>query len=79
MLTDLNAFRCVKEVTWSPDGKSLASASDVETVRIWNASTGQCQSTLALASGLAVLCISYSPTGDTLAVGCDAGTIFLTL
>jgi len=35
MLTDLNAFRCVNAVTWSPDGKSLASASDDESVMIW--------------------------------------------
>jgi WD40 repeat protein len=38
MLTDLNGFRNVKAMTWSPDGKSLASASDDETVRIWGAS-----------------------------------------
>jgi WD40 repeat protein len=47
MLTALNAFRCVNDVTWSPDGKSLGSASDDKTVRIWEASTGKLKSTLS--------------------------------
>jgi WD40 repeat protein len=44
-LTVLNAFRCVNAVSWSPDGKSLASASNDNAVRIWDAQTGQVQCT----------------------------------
>jgi WD40 repeat protein len=40
-MTDLNDFRGVNAVRWSPDGKSLSSVSNDKTVRIWDASTGQ--------------------------------------
>ena len=46
-------------MTWSPDGKSLASASDDKTVRMWDASTGQCVSTLSGHSRY-VTAVSYS-------------------
>jgi WD40 repeat protein len=38
---ELKAFRNVNALMWSPDGKSLASASDDRTVIIWNAQTGE--------------------------------------
>ena len=38
--------RRVWSVAWSPDGKNIASGSKDKTVKVWNAQTGQCVSTL---------------------------------
>jgi WD40 repeat protein len=49
-VADLRDFRdvnAVNAVKWSPKGKSLASASDDDTLSICDASTGQCLSTLS--------------------------------
>ena len=45
MLTHRN--RSVCSVAWSPDGKKIASGSEDKTVKVWNAQTGQCVSTLS--------------------------------
>ena len=46
-------------MVYSPDGTKIASASMDETVKIWNAQTGQCVSTLSGHSGY-VTAVSYS-------------------
>ncbi len=61
----------VTAVAWSPEGKSLTRASDDHSVRIWDASTGQCQSTLN--SLTAVQSIAYSPACDMIVAGCAYG------
>ncbi len=41
----------VRSVGWSPDGNSVASGSSDKTIKVWNAKTGQCVSTLTGHSG----------------------------
>ena len=41
----------VWSVAYSPDGKNIASGSFGKTIKVWNAQTGQCASTLIGHSG----------------------------
>jgi WD40 repeat protein len=59
----------------SPDGKQVASSSTDKTVKIWQTSTGCCQSTFA--GDTSILCVSFSPTSNILAGGDLGGNIRL--
>jgi WD40 repeat protein len=61
-------------VTFSPDGRRLASAGLDETVKVWNTATGQEVLSLAGHPG-AVASVAFSPDGQRLASASLDGTV----
>ena len=66
----------VRSVSFSPDGKRLASGSHDKTIKLWNLATGNQISTLK-GHTLWVNSVSFSPDGKTLASASDDNTIKL--
>lgn len=67
----------VSSVSWSPDGRYLASTGRDRTVRFWDVGASRLVRTVALESfGLAV---RWSPDGQRVAVGCEGRSCILTL
>jgi WD40 repeat protein/serine/threonine protein kinase len=64
----------VVSVAFSPDGTQLASASWDQTVKVWDAATGQETRTLKGHTG-AVYSVSFSPDGTRLASASGDGTV----
>ncbi|MEZ5537483.1 MAG: CHAT domain-containing protein [Thiolinea sp.] len=64
----------ISAVAYSPDGSTIASGADDNTVRIWDTQTGETIRTLQGHSG-AIWSVAYSPDGSTIASGAGDGKV----
>ena len=68
--------RWINSVTFSPDGETIASGSYDDTIRLWDAVTGELKRTLT-GHTAEVFSVAFSPDGKTIASGNFDSTIRL--
>jgi hypothetical protein len=73
LLTFKGHTAAVHSVSWSPDGRRLATGSGNGTAKVWEAADGRGLLTLTGHVG-PVWSVSWSPDGKRLATGCEDGT-----
>ena len=66
----------ITDISFSPDGQTIASGSSDTTVQLWDVATGTLQNTLTGHTG-PVYSVAFSPDGNTLATGSFDGTVLL--
>jgi len=66
--------QAVHAVAFLPDGAQVVSGSSDGTLRVWNATTGECLRTIAGAS-LGAYAVAVSPDGAKVAAGCKDGVL----
>ena len=65
-------------IAWSPDGRTIASSSEHDTVWLWNINTGECFRLLKGSKDYgSVLSIAFDPSGHILAAGTKNNEVIL--
>jgi WD40 repeat protein len=66
----------VTSIAWSPDGTRIVSGASDQTIRMWDAATGNQVMLLEQPTNTAII-VSYSPDGNTILASSDNGTAIL--